>query len=184
MDGSGVDFTVIGRPVDRQTPFYKGVWGVKMSADVTHWRFTAVLVADTEWNECRASVMFEAVGYWGSGSTGSSVLRLLQVSGASSVRYLLGSVTSTLTTALTSSGTYTQPLGSDGFFDPEAFSDDARELLAVVVGRRNCSGIFVVFEGAEEVSCQRCGLRTIEVNSRHAVGLKGPPQWESRWEVE
>jgi hypothetical protein len=42
----------------------------------------------------------------------------------------------------------------------------------------------VVFEGVEEVSCQRCGLRTIEVNPRHAVGLNGAPQWDSRGEVE
>jgi hypothetical protein len=42
----------------------------------------------------------------------------------------------------------------------------------------------VVFEGIDEVSCQRCGLRTIEVNPRHAVGLNGGPQWESRGEVE
>jgi hypothetical protein len=42
----------------------------------------------------------------------------------------------------------------------------------------------VVFEGVDEVICQRCGLRTIEVNPRHAVGLNGGPQWESRGEVE
>jgi hypothetical protein len=115
---------------------------------------------------------------------GSSALHLLWVSGVSTVWYRLGSATSTLTAVLTSSGTYTQPLGSDGFFDPKALGDDARELPAVVIGRRNRSGIFMVFEGIDEVTCQRCGLRTIEVNPRHAVGLKGAPQWESKGEVE
>jgi hypothetical protein len=42
----------------------------------------------------------------------------------------------------------------------------------------------VVFEGIDEATCQRCGLRTIEVNPRHAVGLNGGPQWDSRGEVE
>jgi hypothetical protein len=60
MNGSGVDLTVIGGPVEGQTPFYKGVWGVKVSADVTRWRFTTVLVTDAEGDEGRASVMLEA----------------------------------------------------------------------------------------------------------------------------
>jgi hypothetical protein len=64
MNGGGVNFTVIGGPVKGQMPFYKGVWGVKVSADITRRRFTAMLVADTEWDECRASVMFEAGGDW------------------------------------------------------------------------------------------------------------------------
>jgi hypothetical protein len=42
----------------------------------------------------------------------------------------------------------------------------------------------VVFEGVDETTCQRCGLRMIEVNPRHAVGLNGGPQWDSRGEVE
>jgi hypothetical protein len=57
--------------------------------------------------------------------------------------------------------------------ESESLSDDTRDLLAVVVGWRNLNGILVVFEGADEVSCQRCGLRTIEVNPRHAVGRNG-----------
>jgi hypothetical protein len=114
----------------------------------------------------------------------SGALRLLQVSRASIVRYRSGSATLALTSVLTSSGAYTQPLGSDGFFNPEALSDDVRKLSAIVVGWQNRSGIFVVFEGVDEVTCQRCGLRTIEVNPRHAIGLKGGPHWESRGEVE
>jgi hypothetical protein len=109
---------------------------------------------------------------------------LLRVSGASSVQYRSGSATSTLTAVLTSSGTYTQPLGSDGLLDSKAFGDDSCELPTVVVGRRNRSGIFMVFEGVDEVTCQRCGLRTIEANPCHAVGLKGALQWESRGEIE
>jgi hypothetical protein len=42
----------------------------------------------------------------------------------------------------------------------------------------------VVFEGVDEATCQRCGLHTIEVNPRHAVGLNRGPQWDSRREVE
>jgi hypothetical protein len=64
MDGGGMNFTVISRPVKGQMPFYKGVWGVKVSADIMRRCFTAVLIADTEWDKCRASVMFEAGGYW------------------------------------------------------------------------------------------------------------------------
>jgi hypothetical protein len=60
VNGSSVDLAVISGPIERQTPFYKGVWGVEVSADVTRRRFTAVLVADAEWNEGRASVMLEA----------------------------------------------------------------------------------------------------------------------------
>jgi hypothetical protein len=60
VNGSSVDLAVISRPIERQMPFYKGVWGVEVSADVTRRRFTAVLVADAEGNEGRASVMLEA----------------------------------------------------------------------------------------------------------------------------
>jgi hypothetical protein len=64
MNGGGMNFTVVSGPVKGQTPFYKGVWGIKVSADIMHWRFTAMLIADMEWDECRASVMFESGGYW------------------------------------------------------------------------------------------------------------------------
>jgi hypothetical protein len=60
MDGSGMNLAVVSGPVERQTPFYKGVWSVEVSADVTRWRFTAVFIADPEGNEGRASVMLEA----------------------------------------------------------------------------------------------------------------------------
>jgi hypothetical protein len=84
----------------------------------------------------------------------------------------------------TSSGTYAQPFGSDGLIESETLRDDACDFFSVIVGRRNRSGILVVFEGIEEATCQRCGLRTIEVNPRHTVGLNGGLQWESRGEVE
>jgi hypothetical protein len=79
---------------------------------------------------------------------------------------------------------YTHPFGNDGLFDSEALCDDARDFFSVIVGRQNRSGILVVFEGIDEATCQRCGLRTIEVNPRHAIRLNGGPQWDSRREVE
>jgi hypothetical protein len=85
---------------------------------------------------------------------------------------------------LTSSIAYTQPFGSDGFLNPKSFGNDSGNLFSVVTGRRNCSGIFIVFKGIEEATCQRCGLCTIEVNPCHAVGLNGAPHCKSRWEVE
>jgi hypothetical protein len=106
------------------------------------------------------------------------------VSGAPSTWYWLGSVTSASTLTSTSSGAYTQPFGSDGGVDAETFGDDACKLVRATVGWRNRSGILVVFEGIEEATCQRCGLRTIEVNPRHAVGLNGGPHWDSRGEVK
>jgi hypothetical protein len=83
-----------------------------------------------------------------------------------------------------SSTAYTQPFSNDCIFNPESLGDDTGDLPSVIIGRQNLSGILVVFEGIEEATCQRCGLRTIEVNSCHAVGLNGPAHWESRWEVE
>jgi hypothetical protein len=148
-------------------------------------RFTAVLVSDTERDEGGASIVLEAGRDWGLDSSGGRrALRLLRVSGASSIWYCLGSVTSASALTSTSLGTYTQPFGSDVLLEPEALRDDAHKFFSVVVGWRNRSGILVVFEGVEEITCQRCGLRTIEVNPRHAVGLNGGPQWESRGEVE
>jgi hypothetical protein len=183
--GCCVDLAVISRPIERQPPFYKRVRGLEVSADVTRRRFAAVFVSDAEWNESWASIVFEA--RWDGGcisSGGPRALRLLRVSGAPSIWYLLGSVTSASTLTSTSSGTYTQPFGSDGGVDAEALRDDARKLVCFVVGWRNRSGILVVFKGIEEATCQRCGLRTIEVNPRHAVGLNGGPHWDSRGEVE
>jgi hypothetical protein len=60
MDSRSMNLAVVSRPVERQTPFYKGVWGVKVSADVMHRRFTAVFVTDVEGDEARASIMLEA----------------------------------------------------------------------------------------------------------------------------
>jgi hypothetical protein len=64
MDGSGVDLAMVSRPIKGQTPFYKGVRGIKVSKDIMCQRFTAILVSDMEWDKCRASVVFEAGGYW------------------------------------------------------------------------------------------------------------------------
>jgi hypothetical protein len=84
--GGRVDFAVIGRPIERQPPFYKRVRGVEVGADVTRRRFAAVLVSDTEWNESRASIVFEAGGDWGCISSGGPrALRLLRVSGVLSI---------------------------------------------------------------------------------------------------
>jgi hypothetical protein len=99
------------------------------------------------------------------------LLSWLRVSGASGIRYWLGSVTSALTATLTSSIAYTQPFGSDVRRDTKSFGNDPRELLSIVVGWWNRRGILVVlFEAIDEASCQRRGLRTTEVKSRHAVG--------------
>jgi hypothetical protein len=180
-----VDLAVISRPIEGQPPFYKRVRGVEVGAYVTRRRFAAVFVSDTERNEGWASVVFEAGWDWGCNSSGGPrALRLLRVSGAPSIWYPLGSVTSASTLTSTSSGMYTQPFGSDGGVDAEALRDDARKLVCSIVGWRNRSGILVVFEGVEEATCQRCGLRTIEVNPRHAVGLNGGPHWDSRGEVK
>jgi hypothetical protein len=176
---------VISRPVERQPPFYKRVRGVEVGADVTRRRFTAVFVSDAEGDESQASIVFEAGWDWGCNSSGGPrALRLLRVSGVPSIWYWLGSVTSASTLTSTSSGTYTQPFGSDGGVDAKALRDDARKLVCFAVGWRNWSGILVDFKGIKEATCQRCGLRTIEVNPRHAVGLNGGPHWDSRGEVK
>jgi hypothetical protein len=134
----------------------------------------AVLL-DVEGNVCRASVMLEALQCRQCGSSSwLTDLSLLWVSGASGIRYWLGLVTSALTSAPTSSVAYTQPFSSDVRRDTEAFCDDLCELLPVVIGWRILSGILVVlFETVDEASCQRRGLRTTEVKSRHAIGQNG-----------
>jgi hypothetical protein len=84
--GCCVDFAVISRPIERQPPFYKRIRGVKVGADVTRRRFAAVFVSDTEWNESRASIVFEASWDWGCNSSGGPrALRLLRVSGVPSI---------------------------------------------------------------------------------------------------
>jgi hypothetical protein len=60
MDGGGMDLAVVSGSIERQTPLYEGVRGVKVSADVMCRRFTAMFVADAEWDEGRASIMLEA----------------------------------------------------------------------------------------------------------------------------
>jgi hypothetical protein len=151
-----------------------------MGADVTGRYFTAVLL-DTEGDERGASVVLEAQRCQRYGSSSwSTALCLLRVSGTSSVRYWVGLTTSAFTVARSSSASYTQPFGSDGRVNSEPFCDDAGDFSAVIVGRRNRSGIFVVFEDIEDASCQRCGLHTIEVKPRHAVGRNGSLHWDSR----
>jgi hypothetical protein len=174
MDGRRMDLTVVSRALQQQTTLYKWIWGIEVHPDVTSRRFTAVLL-DTEGNEGRASVMLEA--RWCRRSGSSSWLTLLSwlwVSGASGIRYLLGSVTLALTSAPTSLVAYTQPFGSDVGRNAESFGDDSRELLSVVIGWQNCSGILVVLvETVDEASCQRRGLHTTEVKSRHTIGRNG-----------
>jgi hypothetical protein len=99
----------------------------------------------------------------------------------SGIRYLLGLVTLALTSVSTSSVAYTQPFSSDFGVDAKPLGDDPCELFSVVVRWQNCSGILVVLlETVDEVSCQRCGLRTTEVKLRHAVGRNGSRQCDSR----
>jgi hypothetical protein len=172
-----VDLTVVRGTVKGQPTLYVRVRGVEMGPDIPRRCFTAV-VLDAEWDESGTPIVFEARRCWRYGSCSwasstSRIRRLRRVSGASSIWYLPGSTTSALTPTATSSASYTQPFGNDGVIDSESLSDDTRDLIAVVVDWRNLSGILVVFEGADEVSCQRCGLRTIEVNPRHAVGRNG-----------
>jgi hypothetical protein len=151
-----------------------------MGVDVTGRYFTAVFL-DTEGDEGGAAVVLKAwrCRRYGS-SSWSTALRLLRVSGASSVRYWAGSTTSAFTAARSSSALYTQPFGSDGRVDSKPLCDDVGDFSAVIVGRRNRSGIFVVFKGIEDASCQHCGLHTIEVKPRHAVGRNGSLHWDSR----
>jgi hypothetical protein len=151
-----------------------------VDADVSSWRFTAVFL-ETEWDVGGSTVMFKAQRCQRHGSSScSAALHLLRVSGASSIRYWAGSTTSTFTVACSSSASYTQPFGSDDWVNSEPLCDDVGNFLAVIVGWRNRSGIFVVFKGVEDVSCQRCGLRTIEVKPRHAIGRNGSLHWDSR----
>jgi hypothetical protein len=88
MNGSSVDLTMVCGTLKRQLPFYKGIWGVEVGADVMRRCFVTVLL-DAERDEGGASVTFEARWYrqyrsvdWSS----SRRLRLWQVSRASSVR--------------------------------------------------------------------------------------------------
>jgi hypothetical protein len=86
---------------------------------------------------------------------------------------------------LTSSTAYTQPFGSDSLVNTESLCDDAGEFVAVVVGWRNFSRILTVLvESINEATCQCRGLCMTEVKSHYAVGWKGAPHWEPRWEVE
>jgi hypothetical protein len=117
-----MDLTVVCGTVEGQPTLYVRVGGVEMGPDIPRRRFTAV-VLDTEWDESGAPIVFEARRCWryGSGSWASSISRmrrLWRVSGASSIWYLSGSTTSTLTPATTSSASYTQPfvLRVDGTF--------------------------------------------------------------------
>jgi hypothetical protein len=163
MDGSCVDFAVVSGTLQGQPPLYKGVGRIKMGPDITRRYFMAIFL-DTEWDKGGSSVVFKTRRRWGYESPSCSVAwRLLRVRGASSIRYRPGSTTSSLTLVLTSSTSYTQPFGSDGGVNPKSFCDDVSELPAIVIGWRNRSGIFVVFKGIEDASCQRCGLHTIEV---------------------
>jgi hypothetical protein len=83
---------------------------------------------------------------------------------------------------------YTQPFGNQGFGKPETLGDDVRikpnsfckdsgDLVSVVVGRWNLSGILTTLvESCDELICQCAGLHTIEVKSCHAVGMNGSLQ--------
>jgi hypothetical protein len=85
----------------------------------------------------------------------------------------------------TSSTAYTQPFSSDGRGNTKSFRNNVGELVSVVVGRWNCSGILtVLLKCINEASCQCCGLHTTEVKSLHTVGWNGLLHWESRREVE
>jgi hypothetical protein len=174
MNGSHVNLTVISGALQRQTTLYKWIWGIEVRPDVSSRHFTAVLL-NTEGDEGRASVMLEARRCRRSGSSSwLTLLSWLWVSGASGIRYLLGSVTSALTSVLTSSVAYTQPFGSDVRRNAKSFGDDLRELLSIAIGWRNLSSILVVLlEAVDKASCQHHGLRMTEVKSGHAVGQNG-----------
>jgi hypothetical protein len=149
-------------------------------ADVTGWYFTAVFL-DTEWDECGTAVVLKArqCRQYGS-SSWSMALHLLRVSSTSIVRYWVGLTTLAFTAVHSSSASYTQPFGSNGRVDSKPLCNNVGDFSAVIVGRRKQSGIFVTFKGIKDASCQRCGLRTIEVKPRHAVGWNGLLHWESR----
>jgi hypothetical protein len=80
---------------------------------------------------------------------------------------------------------YTQPFGSDSLTDAKAFCDNMGELVSIIIGRRNLSGILTVLvESVDKATCQHCGLHTTEVNSCHTIGWNGGLHWESRGEIE
>jgi hypothetical protein len=134
-DDGGMDLAVICRAIKGESPFYKRVRGVEVGTDVTRRCFTAVFISDTEWDIGRTSIVLEACWDWrGSSSGGPRALRLLCVSGVSSIWYRLGSITSASTLTSTSSGTYTQPFGNDGLLESEAIRDDTHDLLSIIVG--------------------------------------------------
>jgi hypothetical protein len=118
--------------------------------------------------------------YSGSSSWSAS-LRLPQVSGASRLRYRLGSTTSALTSVLTSSGPYTQPFGSFGLGNAKSLGDDTGKLLPVVVGWRNLSSILVVWsrrstrQAASVVACARLrlNLATPLAGTGARTGIRG-----------
>jgi hypothetical protein len=60
-DGSSVYLAVIRGPVERQSPFYKWIRGVEVGVDITHRRFTAMLVSDMEGYVSGASVVLETM---------------------------------------------------------------------------------------------------------------------------
>jgi hypothetical protein len=154
VDSSGMNLAVVSGTLKRQTPFYEWIRGIEVHPNVSSRRFTAVLL-DMERDKGRASVMLEAHRCR---RCGSSCWLML----------------SALTSALTSSVAYTQPFGSDVGWDAKTLSDDPHKLFSVVICWRNLSGILVVLlETVDKASCQRRGLRTTEVKSRHTVGRNG-----------
>jgi hypothetical protein len=74
-NGRGVNFAVISRAVNGETPLYKGVRSVEVGPDVTRRRFTAGVSSDAEGNECGPPVMLEARWCWRDGSA-SALARL------------------------------------------------------------------------------------------------------------
>jgi hypothetical protein len=185
MDCGCMDLAVICGAVERETPLYKGVRRVEVSPDVASWCLATVLL-DAEGDVSGTSVMLEACWYRQYRSPSwSTRLCWLRVSGAPRFRYRLGSSTLASTLTLISSTAYTQPFSSDCRGDTEPLGNDMGELVSVVVYWWNLSGILVVlFEMVNEANCQRRGLHTTEVKSRHTVSWNGGPHWDSRGEVK
>jgi hypothetical protein len=59
MNSCHMNLAVVSGALQRQTTFYKWIWGIEVRPDIASQRFTAVLV-DAEGDEGRASVMLEA----------------------------------------------------------------------------------------------------------------------------
>jgi hypothetical protein len=103
-DRRGVNFAMVSGAVKGETPLYKGVRSVEVGPDVTRRCFTAGISSDAEGDVRRPSVMLKARWSRRCGSASALAwLSWLRVNGPFVIWYWVGSITSALTSAPTSS---------------------------------------------------------------------------------